>query len=290
MPSYTPCGLEVAGPIVTPDRYGLLTVAEPITPDDGHWEGGITWDDDLCSDVHSTVGVCPIPVTGSTPIKFADRDFQACCADPFVVYGSFDCPPVGRKGSEAFSVAKKRLAIRENREVERVFWTGLTEAGISVTPSLAFGNPSCGISPTILVPSEFPIGVIGSLAVLESALGDCAPGTGVIHANYGLASFLAASRLIHEKGDAWFTPTGQRLAIGAGYPGTGPGNIPATPGTSWVFAGGPLAIWRSEVFLTPDRYLEALDHKLNNVTVYAERVYAVGFSCCLFAIQVALCA
>jgi hypothetical protein len=286
--AYTPCGLQIPGPIITPDRYGLLTVAEPMTPEDGHWEGGVTWDDNLCSDIHSTVGFCPIPVTGSVP-KIADRDFQSCCAEPFIVYGSYDCPPVGNTAGEAFTIAEKRLIIREGREVERVFWTGITEGGDEVNPSLAFGNDTCGDGPIDLTPTGGPVGPVASLAILESALGVCAPGAGVIHANYGLASFLAANYLIYSCGDAWFTVTGQRLAIGAGYPGTGPGNIPATSGATWVFATGPIVIMRSEIFLTPERFLDAFNHTLNNVSVYAERVYSVGWSCCLFGIQVLLC-
>lgn len=286
--AYTPCGFQVEGPKITPNRYGLLTVTEPLTPDDRHWEGGITWNDDLCSDIHSTVGFCPIPATGSTP-KIADQDFQSCCADPFIVYGSYDCPPVGKLPTEAFMVAKKRLHIREEQEVERTFWTGVTDGGINVNPSLAFGNETCGSVPIDLTPASGPISIVTAMAVLESALGDCSPGAGVIHANYGLASFLAAAFLIYPKGDAWFTVTGQRLAIGAGYPGSGPNNVAAEPGTTWIFATGPVAIWRSEVFLTPARYLEALDRTLNSVQVYAERSYAVGWSCCLYAICVNLC-
>lgn len=285
---FTPCGLEVEGPLVTPNQYGLFSVSEPTTLEDDHWEGGITWDDDLCSEVHSTVGFCPIPVTGSTP-KIPDRDFEACCADPFIIYGSYDCPPVGRTAEEAFSIAKKRLSTREEREVERTFWTGTTDGGINVNPSLAFGNSTCGSAPIDLTPSGGPVGAIASFAILESALGDCSPGAGVIHANYGLASFLATASLIYPRGDAWYTITGQRLAIGAGYPGTGPGNIVAAPGTSWVFATGPTRVYRSEVFLTPERYTQALNRTLNNATVFAERVYAAGWSCCLFAIRVELC-
>lgn len=285
---YTPCGLVVPGPKHIPNRYGLLTVTDPITPEDGHWEGGITWDENLCSEIFTTVGFCPIPETGSVP-KNADRSDIICCADPFIVYGSYDCPPVGRSSEEAFSIAKRRLAMREERAVEYTFWTGTTDGGTTVNPSLAFGNDTCGSAPIDLTPLTGPVGVTASIAVLESALGDCAPGTGVIHANFGLASFLAASYLIYQSGDAWYTVTGQRLAIGAGYPGTGPGNIPASPGATWVFATGPVVVFRSEVFLTPERYQDAVNLTLNNVTVYAEKVYAVGWSCCLFAIQVLLC-
>lgn len=285
---YTPCGLRVPGPTFTPDRYGLLTVTEPQTPEDGHWEGGITWDNELCSSIHSSSEYCPIPVSGFTP-KITDRDFESCCADPFLLYASYDCPPVGTVAKEAFDIAEKRLMVRENREVERVFWTSITEDGAQVNPSLAFGNSECGSAPVNLTAPAGPVGVVASMAVLESALGDCVPGSGVIHANYGLASFLAANFLITEKGDAWYTVTGQRLAIGAGYPGSGPTNLPAELGTTWVFATGPIIIYRSEIFLTPERYKEAVDARLNSVQVYAERVYAVGWSCCLFSIQVSLC-
>lgn len=286
--AYTPCGLQVSPPKITGRDYGLLSVVDPITPDDGHWEGGITWDDFYCIDVHSTVGFCPIPVTGSTP-KIADRDFQSCCADPFIVYSSYDCPPVGTLTQDAFQIARNRLEIVEGTTIENVFWTGIAEDGEIVNPSLAFGNDTCGNAPIDLTPSGGPVGVIASIAVLESALGDCSPGVGVIHANYGIASLLVANRLMFERDNSWYTVTGQKVALGTGYPGTGPGNIPAAPGTTWIFATGPMIIMRSEVFLTPERYKEAVNHNLNNVTVYAERVYAVGWSCCLFAIRVSLC-
>lgn len=286
--AYTPCGLQVPGPKFTPNTYGLFSVAEPSTPVDGHWEGGITWDDDICSDIHSTVDFCPIPVTGFPP-KILDRDFESCCAEPFTVYASYDCPPIGKPAGEAFEVARRRLIAREEREVERVFWSGISEEGTIVDPSLSFGNSTCGEEPFNLTGSQGPVGVVQSMAVLESALGDCVPGTGVIHANYGIASFLASSFQITEKNGAWYSTTGQRLAIGAGYPGTGPANVAATAGTTWLFATGPIAIYRSEIFLTPERFKEAMDARLNSVQVYAERVYAVGWSCCLFAIQVQLC-
>lgn len=284
---YTPCGLVVPGPKYTPNRYGLLTVAEPTTPDNQHWEGGITWDDELCSEIHTSTDDCPIPVSGSVP-KILDRDHESCCADPFLVYASYDCPPIGRTASEAFSIAQKRLDIREELAVERTFWTGIAEDGSQVNPSLAFGNSECGNAPINLTSGSGPVGVRSSMAVLESALGDCAPGTGVIHANFGIAGFLASNMLIRQDGDAWYSITGQRLAIGAGYPGSGPANVPAVAGTTWLFATGPIVIYRSEIFLTPERFKEAMDAKLNSVQVYAERLYAVGWSCCLFAIQTTL--
>lgn len=281
-------GLHVPGPQITSSRYGLLTVTEPVTPDDDHWMvEGIIWDEDLCSGIHSTTNECPIPISGFTP-RITDHDFQSCTSSPFTVYASYDCPPVGRTSNEAFAIAEKRLNIRESSEVERIFWTGLTESGTLINPSLAFGNSECGNPPINLTPNSGPLSPTSALAALESNLAECVPGTGVIHANYGLANFLAANHLIYENGDAWFTVTGQRLALGAGYPGSGPANTPSSPGTTWAFATGPIMVLRSQVFLTPERYAQAVDASINSVQIYAERVYAIGWSCCLFAVQVCI--
>lgn len=262
-----------------------MTVATPVTPTDLHWEAGITWDNDLCTEVHSTSLNCPPNGIPKTP----ERDFEFCTADPFVLYGAYDCPPVGRKASDAFRIATERLRVHEGRELESVFWTGVTDEGETVNPSLAFGNSECGVAPVDLTPGGGAPNPVAGLAILESALVQCAPGGGVIHANYGVASFFADHRLMYQDGNSWFTATGQRLAFGAGYPGSGPANVAAAAGSTWLFATGPVGIWRSEIFLTPERLDQAVDRDINDVTVFAERVYAVGWSCCIFAINIELC-
>lgn len=282
------CGVHVPGPVIVPRRNGLFTVTEPITPADRHWEGaGVNWDDLLCGSAHSTDFSCP---NIDNP-KIEDRDFNNCCASPFTVYASYDCPPVGHPANQAFDVATQRLLAHEEREVERIFWEGTPDSGAEqVTPSLQEGNSSCGITPVDLTPSVTgaALSPTEALAVLESNLAECVPGVGVIHANYGVASYLAGASLIYREGNSWFTATGQRIAFGAGYPGTGPGGDVPDDGETWLFATGPVAVWRSDIFLTPPRLDEAVDRSLNNVRVYAERVYAVGFSCCLFAVRMAL--
>lgn len=282
------CGVPVPGPQFIPAKYGLLSAATVSTPADSHWEGvGVTWDDDLCVTGHSTTLLCP---DGETDPKDADREFEFCCAEPFIVYGSYNCPPVGRPANAAFDVATRRLRATEERELERVFWTGLVGDGAVINPSLSEGNSSCGSAPVDLTGEEPGDGLspVSAIAVLESALAACSPGGGVIHANYGVAAYLAENMLIIRDGDALFTPTGQRLAFGAGYPGTGPDNEAAAEGQTWLFATGPVAVWRSDIFLTPPRLDEAVDRNLNNVQVFAERVYAAGWSCCLFAVRMAL--
>lgn len=283
------CGVEVNGPLVVPRTIGLFTVANVSTPADSHWEvAGVTWDDELCTQAFSTISLCP-PDDEDLDPKVADRSFSFCCADPFIVYGSYDCPPVGRSANEAFDVATRRLLALEERAVEAAFWLGVTSDGEAISPSLNLGNATCEIDPDDLTPTGGAVSPVAGIATLESVLADCVPGVGVIHANYGLAAYLANADLLLQDERGYHTPTGQRIALGAGYDGSvGPGGVVAGAGETWVFATGPVAVWRSDIFLTPPRLDEAVDRSLNNVRVYAERVYSVGFSCCLSAIRISL--
>lgn len=281
------CGVQVSGPKPILPKYGLLSVADVSTPLDVHWEGsGVTWNDDLCTEATSISGfVCP--PTGDS--KEVDRGRNICCAEPYTTLSSYECPPVGVPAGEAFDIARKRLINLEHREVERVFWTGIAGDGAVINPSLQAGNDSCGSVPVDLTPDAGALDPVAAIAVLESALSSCGTGLGVIHGNYGVASYLANHMLLVERNDGWYTPTGQRLALGAGYPGTGPGNVVPDAGTTWLFATGPVSLWRSEIFLTPDRLDQAVDRSLNDVTVFAERIWAGGWNCCLFAVQLSLC-
>lgn len=283
------CGVHVPGPLVVPRRFGLFTVATPITPDDPHWEvAGVTWDDDLCTLAVSTISLCPPDDEdlGKAPL----RAFSSCCSEPFIVYGSYDCPPVGRSANAAFDTATRRLLAHEERAVEAAFWTGSTADANPIAPSLVAGNTTCDLVPQDLTPVSGAVSPVAAIATLESVLADCVPGVGVIHANYGYAAYLANANLLLQDERGYHTPTGQRISLGAGYNGTlGPdGSDPAPEGETWIFATGPVGIWQSEIFLTPPRLDEAVDRSLNNVRVFAERVYAVGFSCCIVAIRASL--
>lgn len=267
-------------------RYGLFDVVQPETPADIHWQvGGVNWEDFLCTDVESFVDVCD-PATGF--VKPADRTQSFCSADPFQVIGSFDCSTGGRNYSsgEAFEIARQRLLQWEEHDVERALWTGLHANGTS-NPSLAFGNEECDIEPIDLTPGASPINPVDAIALLEDALADTVPG-GIIHVPHILAAYLANFMLLQTEGNRAYTPAGNSYVIGAGYPGTGPTNIPISAGETWIFATGPVGVWRSDVFMVPDTLAQSIDRSVNDITVRAERYYAVGYSCAVFAVLVDL--
>lgn len=294
----TPRGVLVKGPNCTDtSRYGLLTAVEPITNVDPHWmASGIEWEDFLCSPgITGFVDLCPsgiIPPSGVAPTDFvkpAERNNLFCQADPFILVGSYKCPPVGRPADQAFEIARQRLLKWEERQLEQTLWTGTVANGTGfVNPSFAFGNNQCGIVPIDLHPSG-AVSLLQALSILETALGDTVGCGGIIHAPDGLAPYLQAQFQLEPLGDGYQTPSGTQIVLGHGYPGSGPANIAAVAGELWVFATGPLVMVRSNLFQTPDNIQEGFNRTINDVVVRAERFYAIGFSCALFAIRIALC-
>jgi len=267
-------------------RYGLLSAVEASSGVDLHWQSsGIEWEDFLCSPgLVSIIDECP-PVTGYT--KPIDRSTQFCHADPFVLLGSYQCPPVGRPADEAFEIARQRLLKWEGRQLESTLWTGeVANGGGFVNPSFAYGNSECDIEPVDLSPAG-ALDPVGAIALLEEALGDMV-GCGVIHAPYGLAAYLQTLDLLERQGDKYFTPTGFQVIFGHGYPGSGPGNAPADAGETWLFGTGPLVMVRSNLMQIPENIQEGMNRMINDVEVRAERFYAVGFSCALYAVRSAL--
>lgn len=282
-----PRGFVVKSPRCNqPPKYGLLSSIDPITPSDSHWmASGLEWEDPICGpQVEAFIDQCP-PATGySKP----EDDFNMFChSDPFVVIGSYHCSPVGRPADEAFEIARQRLLTWESYRVERVLWTGITQDGEGVNPSFANGNTTCGIEPEDLSAAG-AIDPVSAVALLEAELAERVSCGGTLHVPYGLMAYLAKHNLLIVDGDELYSPTGFKIIAGHGYPGSAIGNDPAAAGTTWVFATGPMVIARSNVMMVPDNVSESVDRLINNVTVRAERMYSVGFSCALLGVRVAL--
>lgn len=279
-------GVLVKSPRCTdPARYGLLSVVTPFTPGDVHWEGaGINWEDDLCGDGTQTfLDVCS-PATGFT--KPSERNLDFCSSDPFIAVGSFDCTPVGRPAGEAFEIARRRLLAWEGRQIERTLWTGVTSNG-NVNPSFAFGNTDCGIVPVDVNPAG-AVTPASAISLLESALSNQVACGGMIHIPYNLMAYLKTNKLVDVQGDELYSPSGYRYVVGSGYPGTGPANVAAAANTAWIFATGPMLLARSNVIMVPESVSEGVNRNINNITVRAERVYTIGFSCSLLAVRATL--
>src|SRR5438105_3783434 len=176
-----PGGFLVVEPKPVATKYGLVDALQLITPGDGHWEAGVTWENKYCVNTDSTLPDCP---AGTQPVKHTERGITFGFSDPFTVYGHYKCSTVGRPAQEAFDIASARLEYNEHKSVESTFWTGTTDVGV-IHPSLAFGDPSSGVTPVDLTPGGGAVDPVSALFLLEDALSQCSPGLGLIHSRYG---------------------------------------------------------------------------------------------------------
>lgn len=282
-----PNGIQVNIPRGMPRNNGLLSVFRPTTPSDNRWMlGGLNWEDYLCGAVSETFvdNVCEA-VTG-TDIEVDRGGISFCLSDPFGVRAGVECSVGGRDSGEWFEIARQRLLQTEEKAVEAAFWTGITSNG-TINPSLATGNEECDLDVVDL--SGGTVGTpVDGISVLEEALGQNVTGMGYIHVPIRLMAYLANLNVVFADDGGLYSPSGHRYVVGAGYPGSGPDNVEAGAGTTWMFATGPVGVWASDMYMVPDTIGEAVNRQINDVTVAAERYYTLGFACDVYAVNVDL--
>jgi len=285
----------VKAPTVTPLPYGLMSVVQMPTDDvdKTHWRNGVQYQPDACEVALSTTAQCPV-VTGYGKVATTEG-VQTKGAQPFTVYASISCTPVGNYWEEAEARVIAALTNGEARAVEDVFWTGGIDApsDTSIYPHLAAnaavyddsGNVLLQPAATVIVTGA--VDIVEAVGLLETNLASCYGGVGVIHAPRAALAHMAANHLIEKSGQTIRTVGGTPVAFGAGYPGTSPAGATPASGTAWLYATGAISLRRSDPVITSNR-VQGLDRSVNTLQLYAERTYAIGWDCCLLAIPVSL--
>lgn len=297
----------VDSPTFTPSRFGLLSVVQTPGARDSHWQNGVTWSSYCPEGMGDTTYDECIATTGAPDdpppapaAKTANVDRTTRGATPFTVYTRFDCSPVGNE--DAQRIATVALGQVEEWQVERTFWTGLVDGRQLAFPHLAASAQVLDADGVLLQPvtstavTGAPVDVATGLGRLEQALADCYGGRGVIHVPLELLPTLDAHTLLRAAGgrdvsSGQFgrqleTLAGNLVAVGAGYPGTGPTGVDPGTTTTWMYATGPVFMYRSNVHVNP--FSSTVDRSNNTVEMIAERTYVLGFDCCLHAVQVNL--
>lgn len=285
----------VKAPTVTPLPYGLMSVVQMPTDDVDkvHWRNGVMYQPDACEAALSTSAQCPV-VTGYGKEATSDG-VPAKGAQPFTVYASIACTPVGNYWQEAQARVTAALTNGEARAVESVFWTGDIDApaGETMYPHLAAdaevfdGTGDVLLQPAATVIVTGAVDIVEAIGLLEANLAECYGGQGVIHAPRAALAHMAANFLIEKSGQTIRTPGGTAVAFGGGYPGTSPAGATPASGTAWLYATGAISLRRSEITITSNR-IQGLNRSVNTLQLYAERTYSIGWDCCLFAIPVSL--
>lgn len=289
--------LIVNPPTFTPSQYGLLSVAQQVTPDGPHWQNGVTWQTSCPSPLsRSTYDEC-IAVTGSggpppEPAAKTDNvDLTYRGATPFTVYARFDCSLSGM--DDALQIAKGALAQGESWHVERSFWTGLVDGRVVAFPHLAADTEVLDAqsielqSPASVVVTGGVVDVVTGLGLLEAALADCYNGVGVIHVPVKLLPSLQAHGLVSLRDGKLRTLKGNLVAVGGGYPGTSPAGVAPAVGESWMYATGAVFMYRGDVQIPSDK-VSSVNRQTNTREMIAERTYVLGWDCCHHAVLVDL--
>jgi hypothetical protein len=303
---------RVQGPDYTPLQYGLWSVVQDRSATADRWRSGVVWQP-ICGTAVTTYDEClTVTGTGGPPpppaAKAATHTLAARGAQPFTVVAQVDCSPVGYvndpdERTNARNAARVALTQTELIQVEAAFWTGVAGGRNVVLPHLA-ANAAFTNSDRILmqtaattVTGSTVLDIVEAMGYLESRLNACYGGQGTIHVPEILYPALVNSYQLVQvggvNGPQLRTWKGNLVAIGAGYPGTGPdGTI--TPNAAWIYGTGPVFGYRGmepgpDSELTDQyRISDWLDRSENTMKVQAERTYLLGFDCCHFSVNVSL--
>jgi hypothetical protein len=271
-----PNALYLADTPATPPRpYGLFDVAMgplpfPVAEAVG---GGLQYVPDTCnSDVFLYAMNCP-PVSGSK--TFSTNELPVSGA-PFAVITSYLCGTLGYSFEEAEQKVRTRMALREQRAVERRVWQGQPAGG---------GN--LGLIPG-LFQSATPLTAAGcvteAIEMLEQTLADNGVVGGLIHARPGMSAHLSQGHLVRREGRIQQTWLGTPVVYGQGYNGTGPAGQAVTTDVEYIYASGRIAIWADDVHVPPPT--QTFDKVNNQMMLLAERVYAAAVECGVWSIAV----
>lgn len=293
----------VSPPVFTPLPYGLLSVVQPMSDTDPHWQQGVTYQTRCMAGMGSTTYDECIVVTGTgapggagappaQPTKVSNVQVGLRGAQPFTVYAEFDCSPVGLQ--DAATAASDALARAESWQVERAFWSGQAAGQVVVYPRLV---GALNVVDAQSVPLQSPVVTGGgpfkparALGILEGLMADCYNGVGVVHIPQSILPVFAGpgpTANVFKQNAQLRTLNGNLVAVGAGYPGTAPFGAAPAAGTAWMYGTGAVAMWRQ----TTPRVLgpsESIDRSKNTMKMIAERTYVLGWDCCHFGVLVDL--
>ena len=249
----------VAGSPVEPSRFGLLSIASSQDAPGNRWEAGIEWE----GVDSSGGGALPIECEDDPePIDFGDSSAGLTRVTPFIVYDVYTCAAVGRPLDEARERARMNLLATEQRQVERV----LAEALAGAEPNFVDDVVDLGSGDTR-----------EAAGILEGYLGRTIPGNGALHLPRSLT--VQAATFTERQGQHLETLSGTYVALGGGY------DLAQEGGPTYAYATGRPRLWRSEVLVSDEE--ASFDRATNEVTIIAQRVYAVGWSGTAARVEVA---
>jgi len=172
-------------------------------------------------------------------------------------------------------------------QLEATFWSGSSGHGAPVFPNLTTVGPVLDETGFILLQPAGATQISGTAGValdvveavgrLEGAMAAAFSGVGVIHVPASLGAALFSRNLCYKQGAQLRTYAGNYVAIGQGYPGTGPNGAAPAAGSTWIRATSrPWAIAGDIRSFPP---VSTLDRNVDTVEAIAEQTWLIGWNC-----------
>lgn len=266
MSQFAPAG-TVEGPARVAAPFGLFSVLSPSPGDtEERWLNGVVWEPITCSAASGLGPDCDAEAASGFPKGFPEGAGLGE-ADPFYVYGSYVCSPVGHDVQWAQQRAALHLIAREEAAVEHALWTG----DLGNTPNL---TGATGLnSGTALDPVE-------AIGILEDWLAAEYGSRGVIHMTRRAATSGLAALSLRIEGQRLVTALGTPVVAGSGYTGTSPAGAAPSAGESWIYASPGLFGYRSQTIEPSNRPGDLLNRANNDLHGMVERGYLLGWDPC----------
>lgn len=268
-----PAVAEFPNGTTTPTKYGLFSVAKPFPELDDHWRScGVQFQSESCPESQLWIQGCP--ESGS---KSLGPDQSLLDFDPFTIYTSWNCGVLGKTPQEHMASAQRALLCIEETAVEEVFYSGTT----ADTPSLV-GSGAIPINTTAT-----PYSLASGIGALEGAMGAVQCGEPTIHAPRELGALAARFHQTFGSGGMLRTALGSPIAFGTGYGNTSPVGVAPPAGIAWLYATGPVYLAKSEIWMNPPTFEDALNRTNNELIWEANRTFVLGVDgCATFAVAV----
>lgn len=254
----------VEGPIPVPYPNNLIAVAtivtepsaqamDPETPESERWEAGLRVWETPCDDA-AWVSVDPC---GRTALAH-QRSGGIGSAPSFGEAAGLTCTAAGIYSQTEFEARA--------RDVFNAYEAPRVEAALETHP---LGASDYQLSGLALISGTWD--VAHAIAELEGQRRTL----GVLHLTPRLATLARAAQVIApDNRGRLFTANGTPVVTGAGYGAA----HDATKEQAYIT--GPVVLRRSPLTITPPRLSEAAARDTNDVTFYAQRVYAIAYDRC----------
>jgi hypothetical protein len=246
------------GPPVAPLQRtgGLLTAGPIIDVSDEEAAAGIAYsiDCDCASDAITDFCNPPAPTEPGLP-SILERD------PVNIRVWSRWCWGRGRlDDTTRTNIVRAKLARVEATALEAALWghPGLKQSFANATATPLTDTP---VSPNC------------ALSLLDQwAAAQCWPV--VIHAPVSIDIATCCEGQMSLQGGRYITPIGAQVVLGGGYTGNGPGGVEPPTGQTWMFATGPVRLYRAEIHSDLGS-----DYTRNEYLDSAERIWIPDYAC-----------